>query len=407
LNLNIITGNLTISSRKLVSTTFLNSGVLAWFFLFQVYLPDILTNIVPDRFWVEMGMGIFFAFGILSAIIGSFIAERIDRKKFFFTWIFLGILSTLLLAVIQGILLLLIACVLLGLSLGFGLPKSMAFLADSSTIEERGRISGIVILETFIIAFLTIAIIEILGESILTMILSISIIRMASYIALIFGEVGDKPKKEKSSSYKIAYKEFAFYVFPWIMFVIAGGLASNLVPKTEQYLSAISLGTIFRYAFIAIFGIIWGTVADRIGRKTPIIIGLTMLGVGFALLGFAMSPNAVLFYLIISGIAWGSFLPIYLVIPGDLSSIGSREKSYALVFISPLIILFSLSMLDPTFITTFSESAFSQILSVLLFLSIIPILRAKETLQESKIRQRKMKEYAGKVAKIVQESKKL
>ncbi len=50
-----------------------------------------------------------------------------------------------------------------------------------------------------------------------------------------------------------------------------------------------SLGTVFRYVFIAIFGFVWGVVADRVGRKQPIIIGLIILGVSFALLGFAMS----------------------------------------------------------------------------------------------------------------------
>ena len=402
---NVITGNLTISSRKFVAVTLLTSGTLAWFFLLQVYLGDILTSIVQDLFWVETGRALFFGFGILSAIIGSLISKKLDSKKFFITWIILGILSTLSLALIQGILLSLISCIMLGVSLGFGLPGSMALIADSTTIEERGRVSGITILETFIIAFLTIAIVRILGEGILVMILLLTVVRMVSFSAFILDRSKNKPRKEKIRFPKSAYKEFTFYIIPWIMFAIAAGIAWKLFPKTDEYLTAISLGTVFRYVFIAIFGFVWGVVADRVGRKQPIIIGLIMLGVSFALLGFAMSPDTVLFYLAISGIAWGSFLTIYLAIPGDLSVSGSREKFYALVNL-PLIILFSLSMLNLSFLDSFSVSSFSQVLSLLLFISIIPVLRAKETLQESKIRKRKMKEYTEKVGKIIQESKK-
>jgi MFS family permease len=205
---------------------------------------------------------------------------------------------------------------------------------------------------------------------------------------------------------KTAYKEFFYYLFPWMIFVVASGLAWNLFSQNEAYLSAVSMGTVFRYAFIAIFGFVWGVVADRVGRKQPIIIGLIILGVSFALLAFTMSEVSVLLYLSASGIAWGAFLTIYLIIPGDLSPFGSREKFYALMTILPLIILFTLPLIDTASITNFSPSSFSQILSILLFISIIPVLRARETLQESKIRTRKMKEYTEKIGKIIQESKK-
>jgi hypothetical protein len=48
----------------------------------------------------------------------------------------------------------------------------------------------------------------------------------------------------------------------------------------------------------------------------------------------------------------------------------------------------------------FSASSFSLILSVILFLSIIPILRAKESVSGQKIRERKMKEHVNKIGKL-------
>jgi len=404
LKFSIFTGDLTISSRKFASVTLLTSGTLAWFFLLQVYLGDVLAGAIQDTYLVDVCMGLFFAFGIISAIIASLIAEKLDRKKIFIIWPIIGVLSTLSLAIIQGLFLSIISCILLGLSLGFVLPSSMAFIADSTTVEERGRVSGITILETFVIAFLAIAIITIFGEGVLTIIIVVSLIRLVSLFAFIMNKGEYKLRKEKIILQKSNYRDFAYYLIPWIIFALAAGLAWNLIP-TQEFSSVISLGTIFRYAFIALFGLIWGVVADRVGRKQPIILGLILLGISFAGLGYAMISETVLFYLIISGVAWGSFLTIYLAIPGDLSDYSSREKFYALV-VTPLIVLFGLSLLDPNFLEDFPVSSFSQILSLLLFLSIIPVLRAKETLKESKIRQRKMKEYTQKVGKIVQKSKK-
>ncbi|MCW4031293.1 MAG: hypothetical protein NWE80_02915, partial [Candidatus Bathyarchaeota archaeon] len=45
-----------------------------------------------------------------------------------------------------------------------------------------------------------------------------------------------------------------------------------------------------------------------------------------------------------------------------------------------------------------------QIVGALLFLSMYPVFRAKETLAESKIQERKMKEHMKKVRKIIQET---
>jgi MFS family permease len=405
MNFQFFTGHLTISSRRFIAVTFLTSGTLAWFFLLQVYIDDIFFGITQDDFWVEMCRALFFGFGIFSSLAGGLIAKKLDRKKFFLPWIVLGIISTASLALIQGIVYCVISSILLGLSLGFGLPASMAFLADFTTVEERGRVSGTTILETFIIAFLTIAIARI-PNSIIANIVLIAVVRSISLLALILDKSEPGPPIEKTSVPNPTLKKIIFYIVPWMMFVVASSFAWNLIPETEQYESVRALATVFRYAFIAIFGFFGGIFADRIGRKTPIITGLIILGVSFGLLGFVMSPESAFIYLIASGIAWGLFLTIYLAIPGDLSISGSREKFYALGTIAPMIILFGYSMADPAIFFNMSASSFSQILSIILFVSIIPILLAEETLEESKIRKRKMEEHIQRVAKIAHDVKK-
>lgn len=421
MNIQLFTGDFTLSSRRLLVVTFLTSGTLAWFFLLQVYLVDIFSTLAIDPVWADISKDLFFGIGVSSAIAGSLIVKKVNRKKFLLGWTVLGIISTFVLIISEGPIICAFSSVLLGLSLGLGLPSCLAFLADSTNIDERGRVAGITILETFVMAVLTLALVEILGlELFPTTLILFALIRAISFLVLLFDT--NEPIKEKGNQVLVEnpYREFVFYLIPWIMFVVAATTASNIITalteremvlQTQLYEDAITLGNIFRYAFMAIFGFLSGIIIDRVGRKQTIIIGLITLGVGFGLLGFVLlSDTIILIYFITSGIAWGSFLTVFLVIPGDFSIIGSREILYALGTIGPLIIMFSFSVIDTTWLTNVIENigptSFSQILSVILFVSIIPVIRAKETLTESKKQKRKMKEHIDRMGKLVQDSKK-
>jgi hypothetical protein len=114
----------------------------------------------------------------------------------------------------------------------------------------------------------------------------------------------------------------------------------------------------------------------------------------------------VLIYLPVSGIAWGSFFAIYLAIPGDLSISGYREKFYGLEYILLLVIFFSFSLLPGgKLFPTFPANSFALILSAILFLSIVPVLRANETLSGKNIAERKMKDHLDKIEKLIKETK--
>lgn len=405
MNLQVLTRNFTPYLRKIISAILLTSGTLAWFFVFQLNTNDIFRRIVSDPSWVIVAHIIFYTVCILSAIVGSLFAKKVSHQNFLSAWIVLGLFSTISLIFFQGPTFTVIVSVLLAISFGLGLPGSMAMLADSTQIEKRGRVSGITILLTFIMAFIALALQRAFGGGTTNLLLFMVVIRSISILGLIRYKGLKDVKISQSKFQQSKLQEFIFYIIPWVIFTVSAGLAWNQVPGTVEYSFAKNIGTILRYMFIALFGIIWGIVADRIGRKQPIYIGLILLGVSFALLGFAMSPFSVFVYLSLSGVAWGSFFTMYLIIPGDLSKQGSREWFYAIGTISPIIILFGLNLIPEDLTKIFSESSFSQILSLILFLAIIPVNRAKETLEESKIRQRKLKNYTEKVGKIIQESK--
>ena len=341
-------------------------------------------------------------------MLGIFISRKVEKRNanriFLFSWITLGVLSTILLILSQQTIFMPFLSILLGFSLGIGLPTSMAFIADYSHVDERARVSGLTIFTTFILAISAMIAVEIFAIGLPTLILLFAIVRSTSFLGLVLDkfDVKDKVKEELA---KPDSKDFFFYIIPWMMFVLVGMLAWSLIPQ-DQFESAVSIGRILRFICIAVFGIVTGFIADRLGRKPAIIIGLIIFGISFTILGFSMEELTVVIYLTASGVAWGSFFAMYLVIPGDLSVTGSREKFYAFLTILPLILLGGIPYLPGVAEFTRYSSAFAHILSLILFLSIVPVLRANETLPEPKMRERRLKEHVEKIGKLVSESKK-
>ena len=165
------------------------------------------------------------------------------------------------------------------------------------------------------------------------------------------------------------------------------------------------LGDRLRYVFIAVFGLAAGFMADRFGRKQPIILGLATFGIGYLLLGFSMGEIAVNIYYALSGVTWGLFFVVFLAVPGDLSTPILRERFYALGYILPVTVLFAISAIPVENIGEYVDaSLIAQIVGGCLFLSMYQVFRAKETLTGKKMRERSLKEYAERLGKTIQET---
>ena len=85
--MSFLTKDLKISSRKLAAITLLNSGTLAWFFVFIINMADAFESITfGDPLWVGgLGQVLFFGSAIFWAIIGSLVGRKIDRRKLLFS----------------------------------------------------------------------------------------------------------------------------------------------------------------------------------------------------------------------------------------------------------------------------------------------------------------------------------
>jgi asparagine N-glycosylation enzyme membrane subunit Stt3 len=244
-----------------------------------------------------------------------------------------------------------------------------------------------IILGTFIIAFASIAIYPMLNLDLLGLILIMTVVRSTSLLGLAVGKIA-RPLSMVEQKIRLpttAYREFLFYVSPFVMFTITSMLAGSLIEAGGIDYQGGGL----RYVFIAVFGLAAGFVADRVGRKQPIILGLATLGIGYLLLGADIGEMSANIYYALSGITWGLFFVVFLAVPGDLSTPNLREKFCALGYILPLTVLFAgATLLSKNFGDILPREVIAQIVGICLFLAMYPVFRAKETLTESKKQER-------------------
>lgn len=405
-----LTKGMIISKRKLLAVIILFSTSFAWFFVFYDSMNELISpGISTDSFVYNASIVSFLIFTIVSALVGSIISPKFNRRKFLLFWVIFGIVTSLPIMFFRGESFLVIFAILAGTSFGLGFPTTQAFFADSTVPEERGRVAGLIVLVSFIFVIFSIVPISVLGLESFEILLVILGIKALGFLAFILDPIDSIKSKITPWKDILGSKDFNYYLLAYILFNIAAALVTLLwisTPDIPEYNDAQRLANIFRYIGLGFFAIISGVMADLIGRKKPIILGLIMLGGAYALVGLLTNSTTFFINLLLSGFAWGVLMVVYLVIPGDLSSPGSRERFYAVGWVLPISLYIGINgsarlmgFIPPTDI-------FSTILSVILFASILPILYAVETLSESKLRERRFREYTKKVGKIVQESKK-
>jgi MFS family permease len=147
--------------------------------------------------------------------------------------------------------------------------------------------------------------------------------------------------------------------------------------------------------------VIAGLLCDLIGRKKIVLSGFFALGVAYAIIGLAQdSVISWYLYFIVDGVAWGIFLVTFvLILWGDLSKLGTREKYYALGSVP-----FFISYIVPEFLTEslveeIELSAAFSVASFFLFAAFMLLVFAPETLPEKKMELRRLRSFAEEAKK--------
>lgn len=384
------------TGKIFIGRSFLLLNTLTWQFMVRaiaIRLVELETPAIVDTFYLG---------AIVSVLVGAILSSKVRRLHLIFVWIMLGTFVSFLplFWTSTSMIIQLTVNFLLGFSFGLGLPSCVASFAESTTFQNRGRMCGLI----FLLSTLCMLPVLVLLQS------NLLVISLASFLWRISGfftlpAVKSIETAEKTTfSLVVKTRSFLLYFVPLLMFCFVDSFETIFF---ESFVKAEFLGVneAIEPAFGAVFALVGGLLADRIGRKKVIIFGFVSLGIAYSVLGLAPYwVGSWYFYSIIDGVAWGIFYVMFaLVLWGDIAhSKHRKEKYYAIggipFFLSEFIVMFFVPQFEilpeESALTSFSIAAF------FLFLAVFPLMYAPETLPEKKIRKRELKQYIDKAKKI-------
>ena len=394
--------NLMTTNYVIVSILLFNA--LTWFYITKTIIYGVLDNLGLTNPISITILGVHSSAVIASSFIGVLLSRRVNEFCFLRLWIILGILVSLLpiLPLEHSVFNLLTASFSFGFSFGFGMPSCLAYFSNSTTLGNRGVRGGLI----FLITTLCVPFLLALSSDLLVL----------SYVSIVWRGIAlgtlllmrpkivdYEAKSHLSFSSVLSNKPFLLYIIPWLMFCLINNIE-------RIYFEAFSSPEFFQLNEVIeplggiIFAFIGGFLADRIGRKRVTIYGFISLGIAYAIIGLApMVQISWYFYSIVDGIAWGIFYVMFvLVLWGDLSSKGTEKEYYAIGSI-PFFFAELIGALFRPYVQGIpresAQAAFS-LASFFLFVAVLPLMYAPETLPEKQIELRRLRKYVERAKKF-------
>jgi MFS family permease len=287
---------------------------------------------------------------------------------------------------------------LLGASLGFGFPSFLAYFADYNN-DEKGRQAG----TAFFASGIGIVVIG-LATALFPLIVNVAIFaawRAFGCVAFLFMRPKEKREIRPDISYRSILEQRAFllYFVPWIIYCIINYFEASLL---EGF-----FGSHFSYFVpVAEFGIggivalLGGSFSDIVGRRVVIVFGYAALGIGYAILGlFPYNTLSWYFYVGVDSISGGIFaFAFFLLVWGELSANMPKEK-YFLLGGMPYLILSYVGILLEPYVKLIPVSSAFPLAAFFLFIAILPLMYAPETLPEKQLKDRELRQYLEKAQK--------
>jgi MFS family permease len=383
---------------------------LIWYTLIYAMFNNMVSGMHLQPLLNDALFGGYYAAIAFSAIIGATIIPR-ARRTGLALWIAFGAaMSALMVAMPTNELPInFLFSILLGASIGIGLPSALAYFADATRIEKRGIYGGItwgaVGFGILAVATLITVTETAVGLELLAVWRAFGLL---FFVLLSKGKRVNPPPAQRSQSYKqiLERRELILYLVPWIMFSLINFIQLPILTKLFGGF-AVYVGFI-EFAITGIFALIGGFFADRLGRKRIVITGFIILGINYAMLSlFADNPLSWYLFTCLAGAAWGLFAVVFfMTLWGDLAGEGQKEKYYIFGGLPYLLAGFLTIVIEPY--TGFIQSTMSfSIASFFLFVAVLPLMYAPETLPETLMKNRDFKSYAEKALnKAMKEEKK-
>jgi MFS family permease len=397
-------GEHSIGKRDFLVITILFISVFGWFYMTIPLFNGILENLNPTYTENIAIWAAFYVSIIGTSIVGMFLSNKVERHKFLCTWTVLGVVISLLPAIINtsNFEQVWVMSLLLGASFGLGVPSCLAYFAESTVVENRGSVGGI----TFLIANISVPLLAGLfsPSDLSTFSVVFALMRGMGLIVFFL-----KPEKQSSSMTSdsivsiLRDRTFLLYFVAWSMFLLVDSLESGFVgPYLAGHHSALVENMENIEALVAGLTIpIAGLLCDWVGRKKNVLVGFVALGIAYAIIGLNPEP-AISWYIysLVDGVAWGIFSLVFiLILWGDLAKSGDSKKYYTLGSIPFFLSSVIPSLLTQSLIQNFSEYAAFSLAAFFLFVAVMPLVFAPETLPEKKMELRRLRSFAEEARK--------
>ena len=397
-------------SKDQIAVLLLLVNSFSWYYFGQIVIGTLTTE--PSGSSLDLLFGIAFPLSIIiSAIAGSIILSKMRETRALYGWLFFGVIASLLPALPIGSSFAgsLTMIVILGCSLGSGMPLLLRRFTDSMPVENRGTIGGLTFFMVTVIAAIAATATRMLTPGLLASPLFLSLWRCWSIPTL---RALPARNELQASGRGIPFrglldnKAFVLYFVAWLMFSMVDGSEEFVI---SQYTGPFSNDMAIVEPIIAGFSaLIGGILADRTGRKKVVIFGFVSLGIAYAVLGISSQWTiSWLLYFVIDGIAIGLLWAMFtIVIWGELATRGT-EKYYAVGEV-PFFLTQIVYLLSTPYVTSVGDMGYGSAFSVaafFLFIAVIPLLYAPETLPEKKIQERQLRVYTEEALKLKQRAK--
>ncbi|MEM1551506.1 MAG: MFS transporter [Candidatus Bathyarchaeia archaeon] len=393
----------TFHNKKILVVTGLFFNTFSWYYLCRLVVVRLGQRFIECFFRYSLLIMAYLISIIISAIAGAAFLKGKQRLLLLKVWIIFGVLVSLLTIPIQtnfSYLEIFVISVLLGVSLGAAMPFCLD-LIRLVTIENRGKIGGIVLLAIFSSVF-------ILYESVFSLDLMfvgflLAIWRACSLPLLslipegtILGD--DSIKKPQKFALILTNKTFLLYFAAWFMFALIDNF-QGVVMKTIA--SDFPFFTRLVEPFVAGFSaIIIGILIDHIGRRPVLICSFIFLGIADAILGlFPHYWVSWLLYSVINGIAIGSASVLFIMVIWGEMSTNNSVKLYAIGEI-PFFVADVLAVPLTPFLLQVPYSSSFSLASFFLFIAVVPLVFAPETLPEKTLKERELRSYIEKAKRV-------
>ena len=376
---------------------------LVWFALLTPALSTLIDNMSLAPTENIILHGIYYAGIAVAAVVGAFVFPG-RRETYLLSWMLFGCIVTALplLVTSEQLYLNAIMLILAGISVGLGLPSTLAYFADTTAVENRGTYGGIT-WSTVGLSILIFAVaLNTFDIPLPNTLLALAVWRVAGLLVFfLLVKISGKPQ---SSQPKPRYgtilrrRDVMLYLLPWIMFSLINFTEAPILGKvfgeSQQIIGVVE------FAITGIFATVGGIMGDLVGRKRVVITGFIILGIEYAVLSlFAGFTASWYVYTVFDGIAWGMFASVFfMTLWGDLAENNQKEKFYVLGGLPYLLAGFLPVVVKPFLSTIETTTAFS-LASFFLFVAVLPLMYAPETLPEKKMKERELRDYVERAKK--------